>query len=48
MTACSLDPTVEAGGNQLARIAQSFICKKCDEAFKSDDELYLDRSLDHR
>jgi hypothetical protein len=48
MTTSSIDPTVEAGGNQLTRIAQSFICKKCDEAFKSDDELHLDMSLDDR
>jgi hypothetical protein len=51
MSASSIGPTTDSGGdkaNPRARISQPFACNACGKLFKSENELNLHKSLDHR
>ncbi|MDQ3888057.1 MAG: hypothetical protein M3251_02155 [Thermoproteota archaeon] len=50
MSASSIGPTPDSGdkANPRARISQPFVCNVCGKLFKSDNELNLHKSLDHR
>ncbi|HEV3433750.1 MAG TPA: hypothetical protein VG098_07145 [Nitrososphaera sp.] len=50
MSASSIGPTTDSGdkANRGARIAQTFVCNTCGRFFKSDNELSLHKSLDHK
>lgn len=50
MSASSFGPTTDSGDkvNPLARIAQPFVCHTCGKLFKSENELNLHRTLDHK
>ncbi|HKH85131.1 MAG TPA: C2H2-type zinc finger protein [Nitrososphaera sp.] len=50
MSASSIGPTTDSGdrANPRARIARPFVCPLCGKVFKSDNELNLHKSLDHK
>lgn len=50
MSASSVCPTTDSGdkSNNPARIAQPFVCHECGKLFKSDNELNLQKALDHK
>ncbi|HEY9406236.1 MAG TPA: hypothetical protein VIP53_02175 [Nitrososphaera sp.] len=50
MSASSIGPTTDSGdkANPPARISQTFVCNTCGKFFKSDNELSLHKSLDHK
>ena len=50
MSASSIGPTTDSGDkpNPPARISQTFVCNTCGKFFKSDNELSLHKSLDHK
>jgi hypothetical protein len=50
MSASSIGPTTDSGdkANPPARISQPFVCHACGKFFKSDNELNLHKSLDHK
>ncbi len=50
MSASSIGPTTDSGDKSTpqARIAKPFVCNTCGKFFKSDNELNLHKSLDHK
>jgi transposase-like protein len=50
MSASSIGPTTDSGDkvNVRGRIAQTFVCNTCGKFFKSDNELSLHKTLDHK
>jgi uncharacterized Zn-finger protein len=50
MSASSIGPTTDSGdkSNPRGRIAKPFVCHRCGKTFKSDNELNLHKSLEHK
>jgi len=50
MSASSIGPTTYSGdkANRSARISHTFVCNTCGKFFRSDNELSLHKSLDHK
>jgi hypothetical protein len=46
--ASSIGPTPEGDSGRSSRIARGHVCERCGRSFKSDNELSLHKSLDHR
>jgi hypothetical protein len=50
MSASSIGPTTDSSdkANPPARISQTYVCNTCGKFFKSDNELSLHKTLDHK